>query len=45
VTPTEHDKALTRAIVMGAETVNVRVLDHPIVSPEETFSFRKAGLL
>jgi DNA repair protein RadC len=45
VTPTEHDKALTRAIVMGAETVNVRVLDHLIVSADETFSFRKAGLL
>lgn len=45
VTPTEQDKVLTRAIALGAETVNVRVLDHLIVSTQETFSFRKAGLL
>ncbi len=45
VSPTEHDKVLTRAIVLAAETVNVRVVDHLIVSAQETFSFRKAGLL
>lgn len=45
VSPTDQDKALTRAIVLAAETVNVRVLDHLIVSAHETFSFRKAGLL
>jgi len=45
VTPTEQDKTLTRAITLGAETVNVRVLDHLVVCGEETFSFRKAGLL
>lgn len=45
VTPTEQDKVLTRAIVMGAQTINIRVLDHLIVSTEETFSFRKAELL
>ena len=31
VLPTDHDKALTRAIVLAAETVGVRVLDHLIV--------------
>ena len=45
VLPTDHDKALTRAIVLAAETVGVRVLDHLIVSAHESFSFRKAGLL
>ena len=45
VSPTDHDKALTRAIVLPAETVRVRVLDHLIVSAHESFSFRKAGLL
>jgi DNA repair protein RadC len=45
VTPSEHDKVLTRAIVLGAETVHLTVVDHLIVSAQETFSFRKAGLL
>jgi DNA repair protein RadC len=43
--PSEHDKVLTRAIVLAAETVQLRVVDHLIVSAQETFSFRKAGLL
>jgi len=45
VSPTEQDKVLTRAIVLAAETVDIRVVDHLIVSTQETFSFRKAGLL
>ena len=45
VAPSEHDKTLTRAIVLAAETVNLRVLDHLIVSADEVFSFRKEGLL
>jgi DNA repair protein RadC len=45
VTPSEHDKVLTRAIVLATETVHLRLIDHLIVSPQETFSFRKAGLL
>lgn len=45
VTPSEQDKVLTRAIVLAAETVSVRVIDHLIVATDETFSFRKAGLL
>lgn len=44
-TPSEHDKVLTRAIVLGAETIHLRVVDHLVVSAQETFSFRKAGLL
>ena len=45
VQPSEHDKVLTRAVVLAAETINLRVVDHLIVSPDETFSFRKAKLL
>ena len=45
VEPTEHDKVVTRAIVLAADTLSLRVVDHLIVSPGETFSFRKAGLL
>jgi len=44
-TPSEQDKVLTRAIVLAAETVGVKIVDHLIVSVSETFSFRKAGLL
>lgn len=45
VTPSEHDKVLTRAIVLGAETVHLKVVDHLIVSAQKILSFRKAGLL
>ena len=45
VDPTEHDRVVTRAVVLAADTINLRVVDHLIVSPRETFSFRKAGLL
>jgi len=36
-------KVLTRANVLGAETVHLKVVDHLIVSAQGTFSFRKAG--
>jgi DNA repair protein RadC len=45
ITPSEHDKVLTRAIVLAAETVHLKVVDHLVVSAQDTFSFRKAGLL
>ncbi len=45
VTPSEQDKLLTRALVMAAETVQLKILDHLIVSPDEAYSFKKAGLL
>lgn len=45
VQPSEQDKMLTRAIVLAAETVHLRIFDHLIVSTDEVFSFRKAGLL
>ena len=43
--PSEHDKLITRAIVLAAETVGLRVVDHLIVAAQDTFSFRQAGLL
>ena len=45
VEPSEQDKVVTRAIVLAAETISLRVVDHLIVSASESFSFRKAGLL
>jgi DNA repair protein RadC len=45
VTPSEQDKVLTRALVMAAETVQLKILDHLIVSPDEAYSFKKTGLL
>lgn len=45
VMPSEQDKVLTRAIVLAAETVGVKIVDHLIVSASESFSFREAGLL
>lgn len=45
VQPSEHDKLVTRAVVLAAETVGLRIVDHVIVSPDAAFSFRAAGLL
>ena len=45
VEPSEQDKMITRAVVLAAETISIRVVDHLIVSASEIFSFRKAGLL
>lgn len=45
VQPSEQDKLLTRAIVLAAETIELKIMDHLIVSTHETFSFREAGLL
>jgi DNA repair protein RadC len=45
VQPTEQDKTLTRALVLAASTVHIKVHDHLIVSADNVFSFRKEGLL
>jgi DNA repair protein RadC len=45
VQPTEQDKILTRALVLAATTVQITILDHLIVSPDNVFSFRQEGLL
>jgi len=43
--PSDHEKALTRAIVLAGDKVGVPVVDHLIVEASDTFSFKKAGLL
>lgn len=45
VAPSEQDKLITRALVLAAETVQLKIVDHLIVSKDDVFSFRKAGLL
>ncbi len=45
VTPSDQDKTLTRALVLAATTVQIKVLDHLVVSADGVFSFREAGLL
>ena len=45
VTPSEHDRTLTRALVLAAETLQIQVLDHLIVSQDAVFSFRQEELL
>jgi DNA repair protein RadC len=45
VRPSEQDKLLTRALVLASNTVQIKLLDHLIVSPDSAFSFRKEGLL
>ena len=45
VHPSDHDKVLTRALVLAAGAVQIRVLDHLIVSADHVFSFRREGLL
>ncbi|MHB8836820.1 MAG: JAB domain-containing protein [Candidatus Methylomirabilia bacterium] len=43
--PSDQDKLLTRALVLAAETVQIRVFDHLIVGGDKVFSFRAEGLL
>jgi DNA repair protein RadC len=43
--PSEQDKLITKALVLAAAAVQIKVLDHLIVSPEQAFSFRQEGLL
>ncbi len=43
--PSEQDRTLTRALVLAAGTVQIRVLDHLVVTPDRVLSFRQEGLL
>jgi DNA repair protein RadC len=43
--PSDQDKVLTRALVLAAQTIQIKVLDHLIVSTDRVFSFRQEGLL
>ena len=44
-TLSEQDKILTPVIVLAAETVGMKIVDHLIVTSSDAFSFRKADLL
>jgi len=45
VRPSEQDKLLTRALVLAATTVQIKIHDHLIVSQDKFFSFSREGLL
>ncbi len=45
VNPSEQDRVITRAIILAAEAIGVKVIDHMIISSNDSFSFRKQGLL
>jgi len=45
VTPSEHDKRLTRALQLAGQPLGIKVIDHIIVAAQKTYSFRKARLL
>lgn len=45
LTPSREDINLTTRIVKGAEIMNVKVLDHLIISKEDYYSFADNGLL
>ncbi len=45
VQPSEQDKVLTRALVLAAEILHIKVVDHLVVTTDQVFSFRKEGLL
>lgn len=45
VSPSEQDKILTRALVLATSAVQIRIVDHLIVSADKVFSFRESGLL
>jgi DNA repair protein RadC len=45
VTPSEHDKRLTRLLQLAGQPLGIKVIDHVIVAAKETYSFRRAKLI
>ncbi len=43
--PSRHDEEVTRKIIGAAQFLNIKVLDHVIITAEDFFSFAKEGLL
>ncbi len=43
--PSEQDKVLTRALVLAAEMLGLRIYDHLIIGRSKVFSFAAEGLL
>lgn len=44
-TPSRQDVEMTRDIVKALNTIDVRVYDHVIISPEHCFSFNHSGII
>ncbi len=45
VTPSDHDKRLTRALQLAGQPLGIKVIDHLIIAAEKTYSFRKSKLI
>jgi len=45
VNPSEKDILLTRSLSLAAESVQLKIFDHLIISKNNWFSFRKSGLI
>jgi DNA repair protein RadC len=45
VTPSDHDKRLTKALQLAGQPLGIKVIDHVIVAPQKTYSFRRAKLI
>jgi len=43
--PSEQDKLLTRSMALAAATVDIKILDHLIITSDGVYSFKKEGLL
>jgi DNA repair protein RadC len=44
-TPSEADRRITSRLIEALKLLDVRTLDHIVVSHKETYSFAEAGLL
>ena len=45
VTPSEHDRRVTRLLKQACKTIDVQVLDHIIIGDNSYYSFADAGIL
>lgn len=43
--PSDPDIVLTKKLVQAARLLDIRILDHLIISPEDYFSFQDAGII
>ena len=43
--PSEEDRVLTQSLIQSARSIGMTVVDHLIIANEDTFSFRRAGLI
>mgnify|MGYP001227855410 CR=1 FL=1 len=43
--PSPQDKQLTQALIRAASALSIKLIDHLIITEEDHFSFRRAGLL